>query len=223
MMSYFTPDFLTFFKELAANNSKNWFDANRKRYERSVKNPFEMFISEMIARISADDSSVAITSKDAILRINRDIRFSKDKTPYNDYMAAIISAGGRKDKSIPGLYLRLGADEIRIYGGAHMVDANALERIRRAIATDFDGFEKLLNAPDFRTHFGTLHGEQHKRLPAILRFLAARQPLIANKQFYYYAILDAKHLLSDDLPDLIMSYYRAGKPINSFLRQAMGV
>lgn len=222
-MSHFTADFLAFFKELAANNSKKWFDANRERYERSIKRPFEAFIGEMIARISADDPNVAITPKDAILRINRDIRFAKDKTPYNDYMAAIISAGGRKDKSIPGLYLRLGADEIRIYGGAHMVDANALERIRKAIATDLNGFEKLLKAPDFRTRFGTLHGEQHKRLPATFTAIAERQPLIANKQFYYYAILDANHLLSDDLPDLVMSYYRAGKPINTFLRRAMGV
>ena len=78
-MSYFTEEYLKFFRALARNNSKAWFDANKKWYETAVKQPFAAFVEEMIARIRAEDSTVAIAAKEAIFRLNRDIRFSKDK------------------------------------------------------------------------------------------------------------------------------------------------
>ena len=146
-MSYFTHDFIDFFKDLTVNNSKDWFDANRKRYEKSVKKPFENFIDEMIARVSADDPSIAITAKDAMMRINRDTRFSPDKTPYKTHASAIISSGGKKDKSIPGMYIQFDANEVRIYGGAHMLEKDQLQRIREAIAGNLDEFDRLLQAP----------------------------------------------------------------------------
>ncbi|HNR54889.1 MAG TPA: DUF2461 family protein, partial [Flavobacteriales bacterium] len=81
-MAWFTNDFNDFFKDLAKNNNKEWFDANRKRYEASVKEPFTAFVAEAIKRIGKHDKAVRIEPKEAIFRINRDIRFSKDKTPY---------------------------------------------------------------------------------------------------------------------------------------------
>ena len=107
-MKYFTQDYLDFFKELAANNHKEWFDENRKRYEKSVKDPFKKFVEALIAETHKFDPSVNIEAKDAIFRINRDIRFSKDKTPYKLDRSAIISSGGRKDHSIPGFYIATG-------------------------------------------------------------------------------------------------------------------
>ena len=133
-MSFFTADYLDFFKELAANNHKDWFDANRKRYEKSVKDPFKAFVQEMIDRVRAEDSSVQIEPKDAIFRVNRDIRFSKDKTPYKTQMSAIVSPGGKKDKTTPGIYMELGPENLKIYGGAHMLDKEQLLAIRETIA-----------------------------------------------------------------------------------------
>ena len=80
-MTYFSTDYLEFFKELAANNNKEWFDRNRKRYESVVRDPFKTFIGQLISEIAKSDSAFDIESKDAIFRINSDIRFSKDKTP----------------------------------------------------------------------------------------------------------------------------------------------
>ena len=96
----FEKDFIDFFKELAQNNNKEWFDSNRKRYESSIKKPFKEFISKLISEIQLHDSEVLIEPKDAIFRINRDIRFSKDKTPYKLQTSAIVSAGGRKNREI---------------------------------------------------------------------------------------------------------------------------
>ena len=85
MAAYFEEDFLDFFTELAFNNEKSWFDVNRKRYEKSVKDPFKAFVVDMIAGIAEFDPSITtdLQPKDVSFRINRDIRFSKDKTPYN--------------------------------------------------------------------------------------------------------------------------------------------
>jgi len=221
-MSSFTSDFITFFKELEKNNSKEWFDANRKRYEATAKKPFEQFIGELIERVHQDDQSVDITPRDAILRINRDIRFSKDKSPYQTYMAAIISPGGKKDKSIPGLYIQFNAEEIRIYGGAHFLDKEQLHRVRTAIAADPDGFSRLINAPVFKNKFGEILGEKHKRVPAEFASVAETQPLIANKQFYFFAKFETrKYLLDENLLETVMEYYYACKDVNHFLRNAM--
>jgi len=219
-MAYFTQDFIDFFKEMATNNKKEWFDANRKRYEKSVKQPFAEFVQEMIDRIRADDPRVDISTRDAIFRINRDVRFSKDKTPYKTHMAAIVSTRGKKDKGFPGNYFQLGADELRVYGGAHMVEKDVLYGLRKQIADNLEGFSSVLSAKEFKTKFGEIHGEQNKRIPAEFQVAAEKQPLIFNKGFYYFAKLDAKLLLDENLTDIFMDYYHAGKPVNEFFKKA---
>ncbi|MFN3875208.1 MAG: DUF2461 domain-containing protein, partial [Flavobacteriales bacterium] len=183
-MAWFTPDFNRFFKDLAKNNRKEWFDANRDRYERSVKQPFEAFVAEAIGRIAAHDKSMAIAPKDAIFRINRDIRFSKDKAPYKLEASAIISPAGRKDHGIPGLYFALGPESVKFYGGCYMPDKERLQAIREAIAKDGKGFRRVIEAKPFKERFGMVQGEANKVLPPEFRPHAAHEPLIANKQFY---------------------------------------
>ena len=219
-MAFFTQDFIDFFKELSVNNKKEWFDSNRKRYETSIKKPFAEFVQEMIDRIRADDPTVDISTKDAIFRINRDIRFSNDKTPYKTHMAALVSAKGKKDKGYPGMYLQLSADEIRIYGGVHVVDKNVLHRIRKQIAANLEEFSGLLNAKEFQNKFGEIHGEKNKRIPPEFQAAAEKQPLIFNKGFYYFAKLNRKLLLDEKLADVLMQYYQVGKPVNEFFQRA---
>ncbi len=220
-MGYLTKEFINFFKELEKNNNKEWFDENRKRYENHVKKPFAKFIDEMIGRINAEDPEVSIQAKDALLRINRDIRFSPDKTPYNTHFGAIISTTGRKDKSIPGIYFRFSAKGIDIYGGAHGVDKNQLQNIRTYIADNLTTFNKVIGDKEFSQKFGELLGEKHKRIPKEFQEIAAKQPLIANKQFYYGATIAAKHITDDYLADTLMDYWKAAAPVKSFLYKAI--
>ena len=157
-MAYFTPDFLQFFKELAANNNKDWFNENKKRYEREVKKAFELFITDMISRLAKDDKAIQIQAKDAIFRIYRDIRFSKDKTPYKIQASAIITPGGRKDMLTPGLYIELTPEHARAYSGVYMPDKESLYRIRTYISTHGDELRKLLRDKDFVNRFGEIRG-----------------------------------------------------------------
>ena len=133
-MAYFDKDYNQFFKDLAANNHKDWFHENKKRYEKSVKEPFKAFVDEMIGRLKEVEPDLNLEPKDCIHRINRDIRFSKDKTPYKTRMSAHISAKGKKDYQYPSLFFEMGPESVGLYGGAYMVDKDRLEGLREHIA-----------------------------------------------------------------------------------------
>lgn len=222
-MSYFSQDFISFFQDLSANNNREWFHANKKRYENSVKKPFKAFVEVMIDRVGEDDPDVILTPSDAIFRINRDIRFSPDKTPYKTTMSAIVSAGGKKDKSRPGLYFQFGAEDACIYSGAHMLDKNVLQNIREGIAANPQEFDRLINDPRFKQKWGEIHGEKHKRLPKDLKEAAEKQPLLYNKSFYYFTKFEPEIILKDDLVEIIMDYYFAAKPLSTFFTRFMRV
>jgi uncharacterized protein (TIGR02453 family) len=220
-MAYFRPAFQTFFEELKKNNSTEWFQSNKKTYEKEVKAPFAAFVEEMINRIRKYEPEIQIKPADAITRINKDIRFSKDKTPYNTHVAANISVFGKKDKSYPGFYVQLSAEKIAVFGGAYMLEPAQLHTVRSYIAQHQEEFKAVYTASDFKAKFGTLQGEKNKRLPEEFVQPAHEEPLIANKQFYYSAELKPGLLLEDFLADELMEYYQAAKPVNDFLIKAL--
>ncbi|MBK9177127.1 MAG: DUF2461 domain-containing protein [Flavobacteriales bacterium] len=220
-MAWFTADFNQFFKDLAKNNNKEWFDANRKRYEASVKKPFEAFVVEAIQRIAKHDKSVAIEAKEAIFRINKDIRFSKDKTPYKLEVSAIISPAGRKDHSVPGIYFALGPEAVKFYGGCYQPEKDQLLGIREAIMRDGKGFRKVIEGKPFKALFGSVQGEVNKVLPPVFKAHAAKEPLIANKQFYVAAEKPAKLVTDPKLMDTLMDHWLAMCPFNQWLAKSL--
>ncbi|MBK7763624.1 MAG: DUF2461 domain-containing protein [Bacteroidetes bacterium] len=220
-MQYFSTAFISFFKDLSKNNSTEWFQANKKRYESDVKKPFQLFIGDLISEVKKIDPSIQIEVADAIMRINRDIRFSNDKSPYKLHVSAIISSTGKKDKVMPGMYIELAADKISIYGGAYMVDKIMLQKIRTAIAADLKKFDKLIQQKDFVNWFGEILGEKNKIMPPEFKSLLEKQPLLANKNFYFYAELPVSNLVKEDLLNQVITYFKTAKPINEFLITAM--
>lgn len=220
-MAYFDKNFTNFFKQLSANNTSAWFNENRKAYDTSVKAPFKEFVDEMISRIRKHQPEVNITAADAIHRINKDIRFSKDKTPYNTHVSANISSQGKKSKEEPGFYFQLSHDKISIFGGAYQVEPASLQKIRAAIAKDPKGFAALYNDKEFKSKFGTIQGEKNKKLPDEFKAVVEKEPLVANKQFFYSADIKGSYITKDDLADVLMEYYEAGKKMNDFLKKAM--
>lgn len=222
-MAWFEKEFIAFFKELEINNHKEWFQKNKTRYEQFVKEPFSDFVTEMISRIRKDDPSVGILAKEAMFRINRDIRFSNDKTPYKTNVSAVISSAGRKDLSVPGAYFEFSAQGVQYYGGAHHVEKDQLENVRRAIQRDPEKFTSIVKNKKFINTFAEVKGEKYKRLPRELDALAEKVPLIFNKNFYYGAKFDIDILLADNLADEIFSLYKTGKDFNMFFKEAYGM
>lgn len=219
-MKYFDDDFLEFFKELAGNNHKDWFDENRKRYESVVKKPFEDFVNALIERIQKHDKSIQITHKEAVFRINRDIRFSKDKSPYKINRSAIISPKGRKDKSFPGLYIETSPEHFRIYGGVYQPDKEQLYSIREELAKKQKSVEKLMNDKDFKALFGEVRGEKNK-IVKDFKEEAEKFDLIFNKQFYWFKQYEPEVILDSKLMDTLEKAYLAQKPLMDFFAKAM--
>lgn len=220
-MTYFTKDYLTFFKELAANNAKEWFDENRKRYEKSVKKPFEGFVTDLIEAVKREDQKIEITYKDAIFRINRDIRFSNDKTPYKLNRSAIISPKGRKDKAFPGLYFEMGPEHFRIYGGVYQPDKDQLYNIRETIAKNPQLLEKLAADKTFTQTFGEVRGEKNKIVPKEFKEVAEKLPLVYNKQFYWLTEFKPEEILKGNLLETTLNVYKANKSMMDYFAEAM--
>ena len=223
-MAYFNEDFLNFFKELAPNNNKEWFDENRTRYHKSVKEPFDEFVRDMIAEMSKSNKGLThLEPKDCIFRINRDIRFSKDKTPYKLNRSAAISPGGRKDRSKIGLYFEFTPEHVRIYSGAYQPDKDQLQNIREEIAENLSKFDKIITDKSFVETFGEVHGEKNFRLPKELKEAGDKQPLLYNKNFYIYHTMPAEIVLKDNLKELLLTPFQIAKPFVDFLNKPLSL
>jgi uncharacterized protein (DUF2461 family) len=202
-MSFFTEDYLHFFIELSGNNHKTWFDEHRKRYETSVKKPFYAFTQHLIDQLAKKDPAFAeLQSKDCVFRINRDIRFSKDKTPYKLMCSAVVAPNGKKSKAVN-----------------YEIDKEDLEAVREGIAANMDDFRSIYTSKTFKKTFGEILGEKNKILPAHLKDAAKEENLIFNKQWYFYAEFPAEQVLSEDLDQIMLACYEAGKPLEQFFNQ----
>ena len=216
---YFKPAFIEFFIDLAQYNHKDWMDANRSMYLGEVKAPFEAFVNDLIAAFKDDYQLGALTASDCIFRLNRDIRFSKDKTPYKIQMSALIKKGGKKEMNEAGLYLEIGPEFVNLYSGAYMPNKEQLLLIRQKIAKQAKAFDAIINAPGFVKYFGEVLGEKSKILPADLKTAAQKQTLIFHKQFYILHQMPAESILTTHFFNEVKQVFNAAKAFNQFLYQ----
>jgi len=219
-MSFFSKEYFSFFKELRKNNNKQWFDANRDRYEQHVKTPFKAFTQHILNQLAKKDDLIFTNAAKCIFRINKDISFSKDKSPYKHNMAAVFGRGGTQDLR-PGFYLHIGDQEIMIGGGMYNPSKEDLGKIRQEMLYCNDDFSKLIKTKKFVNNFGGILGDKNKVLDADYKEFQKVQPLIANKQFYYMANLNQSQVLANDFDKIVLGYFESGMPFNDFLYQAI--
>jgi uncharacterized protein (TIGR02453 family) len=155
---------LTFLQDLEKNNTKAWFDAHRAQYD-AARAAFEEFVLAMIGEINKFHKIGAVSPKECIFRINRDVRFSRDKTPYKTNMGALIGPGGKKALS-EGYYVHLQPhDQSFLAGGWHMPTSEQLKKFRAAIDRDSKPFKKIISSKEFENYFGPLRGPKLKLMP----------------------------------------------------------
>lgn len=220
-MAWFTPDAWQFFADISEHNDREWFAANKMRYEESVKKPLEAFAAEMIPRMRELDPRIDTLPKNAAFRIQRDTRFSKDKSPYKEHAAMVIAPGGRHEPGVTGLYFHFSHLGVSIASGCYFLEAAQLHAIRAHIVANPDEFRRLREDPVFVEHFGEIQGERNKIAPADFKAAAAGEPMILNKQFFYWRELPVETLLREDLPDLVIDHMRACAPLNEFLTRPL--
>lgn len=224
MATYFTKDFIQFFIDLSRNNHKDWFDEHRKRYEQNVKAPFLAFTTDFVKEAKKLDKRFDMDAKKAIFRINKDIRFSKDKSPYKLHMSALVNGTFNKDWGNPyGLYYQLSAENMWLGGGIYQPEKGMLEKIRNAMAKKPREIEAILNEKSFKKLFGgTFQGEQSKIIPKELKEAAAKQPLIYNKQFYFGAdFKDPKIILKPDFMKTMINHLEVSLPVSKWLEKTI--
>jgi uncharacterized protein (TIGR02453 family) len=220
-MKYFDKDFNSFFNELTENNNRDWFILNKKRYENSVKNPFFRLVDDLIVIINKEIEPT--TAKESIFRINRDVRFSKEKQPYKTNVSALITPKGRKDKENPGLYIELNSNSLNIYGGCYMPNKENLDKIRWHILDNSKRFNGMVSDIEFTKFFKEIKGEKNKILPKEFKAASIDLPILYNKQFYYTNILPKEIIQSEKLVDIILNHYKAGLKLQSFFIEAINL
>jgi uncharacterized protein (TIGR02453 family) len=215
-----TQKYITFFKELEKNNNREWFHEHKKEYENDVKKPFIAILENLIPEIEKLEPFISPEPKDALFRINRDIRFSKDKTPYHTLLKAGFSPNGKKSK-LPGYYLGISAEKVHVGGGLFTLKGPDLKSIRTLISENTEEFIQIVNSESFITTFQELKGEQAKRLDKRFQPILEKTPYIANKQFYAIQELPVTDYLNTDKTlATITESFEAINPLNQFLKKA---
>ena len=155
-MPSITKETLKFLKQLQDNNNKPWFEANRAVYE-AVRENFIVFTGELIRGVAKFDPPIGtLEARKTIFRINRDIRFSKDKSPYKNNFGATLSAGG-KNMQTAGYYLQIQpGNNSFLAAGSYMPEPDKLAKIRQEIDYNLKEFNSILKAAAFKKHFGEL-------------------------------------------------------------------
>ncbi len=220
-MSSLSKDFIHFFIDLKKNNNKEWFHANKKSYEEHVKTPFQLLVENILDRIREVDSNFTMPANKAIMRINRDIRFSKDKTPYNLRMAAMLVPGDKKSSGVPGLFFHVDAKNVVIGGGCHNPEKEQLKRLRKLLVDNHDEALELLTTKEFKKTYGGLVDQKYKRLPADLAGHEDKELLYQKTFHFYHQYEDPAKVIDPKLADFIFKHYMVGKPFNDFLSRSL--
>ncbi len=215
------PSTLTFLKNLKKNNNKPWFDANRKKYE-EAKSDFISFINAVIPVIAKFDAGVgALNAKDCIFRINRDIRFSKDKSPYKTNMGAYINPGGKKINT-PGYYFHCEPGQSFAAGGLYIPEPAVLAKVRQEIDYSFDDWKKIINGKAFKKYFPKVDGiEVLSRPPKGYTDDNPAIGFLKMKSFIVSRPLTDKQLTDKILLKEVSKTFEAMKPMIDFLNHGM--
>jgi uncharacterized protein (TIGR02453 family) len=215
-------DILVFLKDLSKNNSKEWFDLNRNRYQQ-IRKDFMDFVAVLIHDLSQMDNQIAyLEPKNVVFRINRDIRFSNDKSPYKTNMGAFICPGG-KNSGAAGYYLHIEPDNCFAAGGMHMPPSASLKLVRSAIFDNLDAFKSIIDKKSFKQVFSGIQGEKLKTAPQGYPKDHPDIDLVRYKSYTVFSAMDDKDISRPDLLKNLMNVYTEMKPLNDFLNRAVDV
>jgi uncharacterized protein (TIGR02453 family) len=220
MTAYDLKPVLSFLSDLAINNNRPWFEAHKRLYDQA-RATFEGLVDELIQRLSVYEDLSGVNAKGSIMRIYRDVRFSKDKTPYNAWLAAHIAPGGKKSGRL-GFGLRMAPGDSGAAGGLWDPSTEQLAMFRRAVDVDKEGLLDLIKAPDFVQHFGKLQGESLKTVP---RGYAKDHPaaeFLKLKQVYVVRSFRDEAVFANNFVEQLVGTFLAMKPFLNYLNGVIG-
>jgi len=203
-----------FLKEIELNNNKPWFEANRSKYEESHEEMIQ-FAEGLMSSLGKYDELVPMTGKKSLFRIYRDVRFSKDKTPYKHHWA-----GRMKRESVwkrGGYYYHIEPGNTTLACGFWNPEKEDLKLIRDNIAEDAQPLRKILSAPGFKKVWGQLEGDKLKTAPKGFPKDHPNIDLLQHKQLVAYTKFSDKQAMSDDFMDTCLKTFRSIRPFFDYM------
>jgi uncharacterized protein (TIGR02453 family) len=222
---YFTNSAFQFLRDLSANNTREWFKENKSRYNAAIKEPavrlitdFGPHLKKLSPHFRADPRPVG----GSMFRIHRDVRFSRDKSPYKTMTGIQFRHDLGKDAHAPGFYLHIEPGQCFVALGCWHPDGPSLRKIREAITEDPGAWKRATGSKRFRDSF-VLEGERLKRPP---RDFDPEHPLVEDlkrKDFIGVMRVPQNFVTHPDLPRHLATAYRSGVPLMRFLCSGLGV
>ncbi len=219
-----TPTTLSFLKTLKKNNNKEWFDAHRKNYD-IVKENFETFVQALLDKmILFDEDLQELRAKECIFRINRDIRFSKNKTPYKVNRSAYFSRGGKKS-IYAGYYVHIqpGGNSFA-GGGLWMPESNELKKLRQEIDYCLPEFKKIISSPAFKKQYGALEREESQVLVNVPKGYDKENPaaeFLKMKSFVATRSFTDEEVISPKFAEKVSASFKVLMPLIKFMNRSM--
>lgn len=218
----FPPEGIRFLQRLRKNNNREWFEKHKEEYEALVKLPMQSLIYGLQPYFSEFAPEFEVNPQRSLFRIYRDVRFSRDKSPYKTHVAAhFVLRGKPKGTSGLGYYVHVEPGECYIGGGLYIPDSEQLKKIRRAIDSRQKDFRAIVEDEEFCELFLPLEGEQLQRVP---RGYSEDHPLanwLKFKQFYIGITTTHKEALTADFMNLTVRVFRTATPWIRFLMEAL--
>ena len=220
---YFTSQTFTFLSSLAENNTREWFDEHKQDYENFVREPALDFIADMAEELPAISNHFRAIPKKvggSLMRVQRDTRFSRDKTPYKTNIGIQFRHEGGKDIHAPGYYVHIAPDECFVGAGLWHPEAEPLFKIREGILKNGDAWIKARDDKNFRKHF-TLEGDSLANAP---RGFAKDHPLVEDlkrKDFIALASLSKTEVTGKNFRALVAERFKQTELMMGFLCGAL--
>ena len=207
---------LLFLKDLHKNNNRDWFNENKDRYLSANANVVD-FVETLIEEIGEFDEAILRTdAKKALFRIYRDVRFSKDKSPYKTNFGAGLGMG--KGNRISGYYLHIEPGKSFLAGGVYQPEPSVLKEIRKEISMNGKEFQEILEQDDFRNNFRGLSVEQKlQRVPAGFEKDDPMAEFLKLKNFIVVHPVSNEALMKEDAAKNFAQIFKSIKPLNDFL------
>lgn len=210
---------LHFLQDLVCNNNKEWFEDHKDVYLHAKKE-FESFVAHMIQKAHEVDPDIkGLEAKKCTFRIYRDVRFSKDKTPYKSNFGAFINPGGKKSP-YAGLYIHVEPDASFIAGGT-VPNPKILPAIRTHINQHPAQFEQILHTPEIEKHFGSLQTEKLKRAPKGFDNDSPHVDLLKYKHYALTHKIEDEFWLAPNCENEIARLFSIVYPFNQFINQGL--
>ena len=218
-----SKDTLQFLDDLKANNNRDWFLDNKKRYE-ALKKDYQLLVADLLDAMKPLDPSLEMLEvKNCTFRINRDIRFSKDKTPYKSHLGIWLSSGA-KGLNRSGYYIHLENGSSFIAGGLYCPEANDLKKMRKEIAYFHEDLEAILNEKEFKKEFNDFDRDEKNTLKNPPRGYEKEHPaidLLKLKSFESSQKINFSTAGTKDFVTTVSKKLILLKPLNDFINRAL--